>query len=70
MFKAARRTLSQLSTELSLLDPCLLCEIGAKGMARLNKDLEAARLAGDTPRMQALLGDKTQLLRAMYGTPA
>jgi hypothetical protein len=33
----------------------------------LDKQLEAARKAGDMPSMQRLLGDKTLLLRAMYG---
>jgi len=36
----------------------------------LDQQLEAARLAGDMPRMQRLLGDKTLLLRAIYGNLA
>jgi hypothetical protein len=36
-------------------------------MAQLDEQLEAARLAGDLPRMQGLLAGRTSLLRAMYG---
>jgi hypothetical protein len=35
--------------------------------AELNAKLQAARLAGDIPSVQALLGEKTSLLRSMYG---
>jgi hypothetical protein len=35
----------------------------------LDKQLEAARKAGDIPTMQRLLGNKTRLFRAMYGYP-
>jgi len=35
--------------------------------ARLNRDLEAARKAGDMPRMQAALSALTNLNRHMYG---
>ncbi len=38
-------------------------------MARLDQELEAARRAGDFPRMQELLGEQTSLLRSMYGHP-
>jgi hypothetical protein len=37
--------------------------------ARLDKEFEAARLAGDLRRMQGLLAEKTILLRRMYGWP-
>jgi hypothetical protein len=35
--------------------------------ARLDKEFEAARLAGDLRRMQGLLAAKTILLRRTYG---
>ncbi len=38
-------------------------------MLRLDEQLEAARLAGDFPRMQGVLAQKTSLRRAMYGQP-
>ena len=38
-------------------------------MARLDEQLEAARLAGDIRAMQPLLAEKTSLLRSMYGYP-
>jgi hypothetical protein len=38
--------------------------------AEIDAKLEAARLAGDIPSMQALLGEKTSLLHAMFGQPA
>ena len=37
--------------------------------AELNRDLEAARRAGDLSRMRSILAEKTSLLRAMYGQP-
>jgi hypothetical protein len=36
----------------------------------LDNQLETARKAGDVLSMQRLPGDKTLLLRVMYGTPA
>jgi hypothetical protein len=36
-------------------------------MRRLDEELEAARRAGDLPRMQRLLGEQTGLMTAMYG---
>ena len=38
-------------------------------MACLNSEIEAARLAGDLPRMQRLIGEQQSLLEAMYGRP-
>jgi hypothetical protein len=38
--------------------------------ARLERDLEAARRAGDMPRMQETLRGKMSLMRAMHGTLA
>jgi hypothetical protein len=37
--------------------------------ARLNRECEAARKAGDTPGMQRALLSLTNLMRHMYGTP-
>jgi hypothetical protein len=37
--------------------------------AELNRDLDAARRAGDLPRVRSILAEKTSLLRAMYGQP-
>jgi hypothetical protein len=37
--------------------------------AELNRDLEAARRAGDLTRVRSILAEKTSLLRAMYGRP-
>jgi hypothetical protein len=37
--------------------------------AELNRDLEAARRAGDLVRMRSILAEKTSLLRAMDGQP-
>ncbi|WP_161491918.1 hypothetical protein [Bradyrhizobium centrolobii] len=36
---------------------------------KLNAELEAARLRGDFPGMQASLAGLTSLLRGMYGRP-
>ncbi len=36
-------------------------------MARLDEQLEAARKAGDTRRMQRLIGEQQSLLESMYG---
>ncbi|MCP2210602.1 hypothetical protein [Bradyrhizobium diazoefficiens] len=36
---------------------------------RINRECEAARLAGDIPTMQKLLSEQTSLMRAMYGQP-
>jgi hypothetical protein len=38
--------------------------------AALDKALKTARRSGDLTRMQQLLGEKTSLHRAMYGTLA
>ena len=38
--------------------------------AELDERIEAARLAGDFPRVYSLLAEQTSLLRAMYGQPA
>ena len=38
--------------------------------AELDEKIEAARLAGDFPRVYNLLAEQTSLLRAMYGQPA
>jgi hypothetical protein len=38
--------------------------------AKLEAELETARLAGNLPRMQVALVDLTGLHRAMYGQPA
>jgi hypothetical protein len=38
-------------------------------MARLNGEIETARLAGDITRMQRLIGEQQSLLEAMYGRP-
>jgi hypothetical protein len=37
--------------------------------ARLDRDLEAARKAGDFPRMQVALAGLTSLMHRMYGRP-
>jgi hypothetical protein len=37
--------------------------------AELDEQIEAARLAGDFPRVYKLLTEQTSLLRAMYGQP-
>jgi hypothetical protein len=39
-------------------------------MARLNREIETARLAGDLPRLQKLAGEQTLLMQRMYGRPA
>ncbi|MEH2570241.1 hypothetical protein [Bradyrhizobium sp. AZCC 2289] len=36
-------------------------------MARLDSEIEAARLAGDLPRLQELAGEQTLLMQRMYG---
>jgi len=38
-------------------------------MARMNSEIETARLAGDITRMQRLIGELQSLLEAMYGRP-
>jgi hypothetical protein len=37
--------------------------------ARLDREAEPARRAGDIPGLQAVMAGKTQLLRAYYGHP-
>jgi hypothetical protein len=37
--------------------------------AQLNKDLEAARLARDPPRMEHLIDQRQKLLESVYGLP-
>jgi hypothetical protein len=41
----------------------------AVDMARLNSEIETARLADNITRMQRLVGEQQSLLEAMYGRP-
>ena len=51
-------------------DPTMSPSYFAVRNAELDEKIEAARLAGDFPRVYNLLAEQTSLLRAMYGQPA
>jgi hypothetical protein len=36
-------------------------------MARLDREIDEARFAGDLPRLQRLAGEQTLLMQRMYG---